>query len=567
MDKFFFTFLLILIIEAVCTESLNDLLPYQSDQQDDSNKNLKLKITLDTVRLKISDSLYLECPIGRLKPPTFMFLRKNAVDFMTRFSIQLNDTFQSNKKKKRKEEDLATFLNSNWSSSNEDSSPVVEESKDKLLLHCKWLSSDLDQEFGNFTLHLIKPKDNVQLNNHLFKYFDSKLDHSQDVPKIISSSNRVFKRKLGDKVSFFCNVNRPSNVKVTWYRKDENSFINLNDEMRTNKHALDIVNYRLTSNKLTIKEISENDLAEYICRASNDYGEDYVFYKLELTTSKQFIPPLIASFEDVNLNENKSIVLNCSITSYEKFSVQWFENMDCKRQDCKSEEFVFIDNKIYYKPMLSTNSELISHNGVQYTATYPLNKVDLMKERKYVCMVRNQNGLNYKIMTLRVNDRSPTISLLTSSSNNNDEMTTILIVLFVAVLFLFIVLVVIIVIIRRRSRKRRNDNLKEVSDNFLNNNATTSRSRSQNDYINAMPSHSNRNKDLNNDKWKKSSNYMINNLIQTGRSLNTQGDFSQQFINKHNRSKMSSLSNSFTNVHQRINNTPIQDDSYIFQNI
>lgn len=214
-----------------------------------------------------------------------MFLRKDAVDFITRFSIQLNETFENNRQKKTKA-NLGTFLNSRYNELNEseDNGLIVDQrsKKDKILLHCKWLSSDFNQEFGNFTLHLNRPKDNAQLNQHLFNYFDAKQEHSQDVPRITSSANKVFRRKVGDKVSFFCNVNQPAGVKMTWYRKDNNSFINLNTELKTNQHGLDIVNYKLTANRLTIKELSDGDFAEYICRVSNDYGEDYAFYKLEM---------------------------------------------------------------------------------------------------------------------------------------------------------------------------------------------------------------------------------------------------------------------------------------------
>ena len=252
-------------------------MPYKLNKE--TNKNLKLKIVLDSIRLKISDHLYLECPIGRLKPATFMFLRKDAVDFVSRFSIQLNDTFENLKKSKKKTDDvdLGTFLNNQINLNNSNNE---RKRKDKVLLNCKWLSSDFSREFGNLTLYLNKPRDNPAFNDHLFKYFDAKQDHSLDVPKIIRSANKVLKRRIGEKVHFYCNANQ-AEIKINWYRKDENDFINLNDELKTNKHALDITNYRITFNRLTIREIQDNDFVEYICRANNDYGEDYMSYKLE----------------------------------------------------------------------------------------------------------------------------------------------------------------------------------------------------------------------------------------------------------------------------------------------
>lgn len=206
-----------------------------------------------------------------------MFLRKDAVDFITRFSIQLNDTFNGiKKKKKKKASNLSKFLNKNVTFG--DSFEDKKTKPDKILLNCKWLSSDLNNEYGNLTLFLNKPNDNQELNKHLLKFFTPQVNSKP--PEIIKSANKIFKRELGDKISFYCNVNQPQ-VKINWFKKDEDGFINLNDELITNKNGLDISNYRITSNRLTIKELQESDFAEYMCKASNDYGDDYISYKLE----------------------------------------------------------------------------------------------------------------------------------------------------------------------------------------------------------------------------------------------------------------------------------------------
>lgn len=277
--------------------NFNDLVQQRLTNGDDENRNLKLKVVLDSIRLRISDSLYLECPISDLKPATFMFLRKDAVDFITRFSIQLNDTFQSlrNRRKRKEEEDLSAFLTRNLSeeeppsgsfSEDGDSTPGSvagrQPKRDRMLLNCKWLSADLSQEFGNLTLYLNKPKDNRNFNKHLYQYFEREQSDSQARPQIIRSANKVFRRKVGDKVTFFCNSLQPQ-LKIAWYRKDEDGFINLNDEIRTRKYGYDIASFRITPNRLTIREIQEADFAEYICRVSNEHGDDMVSYKLEST--------------------------------------------------------------------------------------------------------------------------------------------------------------------------------------------------------------------------------------------------------------------------------------------
>lgn len=270
---------------SLSTGNINDLVQQRLNYRDDENKNLKLKVVLDSIRLRISDALYLECPIGDLKPASFMFLRKDAVDFITRFSIQLNDTFESLKKRRNHKEDLPAFLTRNLNEEDLDGTSFSEGSDptgqpDRVLLNCKWLSSDLSQEFGNLTLHLNRPKDNKNFNRHLYQYFEREQAGLQARPQIIRSANKVFRRKLGEKVSFFCNSLQPQ-LKTVWYRKDEDGFINLNDEIRTRKYGYDTASFQITPNRLTIRSIQEADFAEYICRASNEHGDDMISYKLE----------------------------------------------------------------------------------------------------------------------------------------------------------------------------------------------------------------------------------------------------------------------------------------------
>ena len=249
-------------------------------------------------------------------------------------------------------------------------------------------------------------------------------------------------------------------------------------------------------------------------------------------------------------------------------SKQWFEYIDCKKDDCNSPKygFLFIANNERYRPLLNTGSALLPHNKLQYLSTYRLNKQDLVNERKYICMVRNQNGFNYKIMTLTVNDQPVKGSLTTYTYNY--ETATIIIVSSIVVLILFTLLVAVIVLI---GRSKRNQKANKQCRNKLNNLDTMTRTRSQNDYLNFtnqtnQSDQSNRNNKALQDKWK-GSTFLINNLIQTGRSSNQNNidtNYSTLFLNKYSRSKVSSVSNSF----HRLNNTPVQDDSSIsFQNI
>lgn len=219
-----------------------------------------------------------------------MFLRKDAVDFITRFSIQLNDTFQGlkNKRKRKEEEDLSAFLTRSLNEEDGQGSRGFDETvvssatrqPDRVQLNCKWLSADLSQEFGNLTLSLNRPKDNENFNRHLYQYFEREQAEPLARPQIIRSANKVFRRNIGDRVSFFCNSLQPQ-LKIVWYRKDEDGFINLNDEIRTRKYGYDTASFRITPNRLTIREIQEADFAEYICRASNEHGDDMISYKLE----------------------------------------------------------------------------------------------------------------------------------------------------------------------------------------------------------------------------------------------------------------------------------------------
>ena len=166
-------------------------------------------------------------------------------------------------------------------------------------------------------------------------------------------------------------------------------------------------------------------------------------------------------------------------------------------------------------------------------------------------MVRNQNGLNYKVMTLRISDNSLK-SAASSFLNTNYDTTILVIILSIIVLVIVISSILIFVLFRKSKRRKKMANSK-LDGNHLNNEFTRKRSQ-QNDYFN----HPNRNKQFNEQSMKNSS-FLINNLVQTGRTSNLLNahNYPSQYLNKHNRSKFSSISNS---IH-RLNNTPILDDT------
>lgn len=237
-----------------------------------------MKISLDSIKLKISDSLFLECPLGKLKPATFMFLTRESVDFISRFSIQLNETFRKNNVT-----NISDFLNHH--SDGDQSELINQKRKGRIKLTCKWSSIDLNREIANLTLFLNKPKDNADFNTHLLKYFDSKQDHSLDVPKIVNRkmNSKTIRKQVGDQATLLCKVRNQQELKIDWFKKtDDGQLINLNEELMTTKNALDLSNFVIKAGRLSINELSKDDFGEYVCRASNNYGEDYAFYMLEM---------------------------------------------------------------------------------------------------------------------------------------------------------------------------------------------------------------------------------------------------------------------------------------------
>lgn len=209
--------------------------------------------------------------------------------------------------------------------------------------------------------------------------------------------------------------------------------------------------------------------------------------------------------------------------------------------------------------MISSNSALINQNKIQYSATYHLPN-SMKQANKYICMVRNENGLNYKVITLSSTKSS--IAASKSTNLDNNDLKLFIIILSGTVLIILSALI-LICILMRKSKKRTGvvktiDSESADTSNNLNNNLSN-RDRSQNDYLYVQAS--SRSKKVYDKSTMKNSTLLINNLVQTGRQFNGQ-DYSSQYLNKHNRSKISSISNSF----QRLNNTPI-DDTFSCQNI
>lgn len=202
--------------------------------------------------------------------------------------------------------------------------------------------------------------------------------------------------------------------------------------------------------------------------------------------------------------------------------------------------------------MDGARSGLISHNKIQYSATYLLNRSDLTNESRYICMVRNANGLNYKLLAVSPSAGSPPIGQRSTSSLSSYDLKVFSIPLFIIALIILIALLSICVLMRK-SKRRKELGRMSAADGQVTNNL-------HNDYL-FSPA---RNKGLY-DKSMKSPCYLLNNLVATGRTAqagnlyNVPKDSSSRHLNKHNRasSKFSSLANSM----QRLNNTPVPGET------
>lgn len=267
---------------------------------------------------------------------------------------------------------------------------------------------------------------------------------------------------------------------------------------------------------------------------------------------------------------------------------------------CKDDRFnyYFIANNEYYRPLM--NSTLISKNRIQFVSTYQINKDQLMSERKLICLVRNENGFNFKIMRLKVLDQNSKTNLISSnpwtSSMSRLNWSFILIGSLILIFVLLIFFIWIFIVFKKmRTNKidaKRKSNCNENQSNkdlngingingdglrggYLNNLNTFNQTRSQNDYLNTFDRFNNK---IYQDKMKNSSTLLINNLIQTGRlnpsmvnhyhHIDLNYASSPTSINdnqsKTNRSKLNSFSN--LNSFQRNLNTPVQDDASSYQN-
>ena len=234
---------------------------------------------------------------------------------------------------------------------------------------------------------------------------------------------------------------------------------------------------------------------------------------------------------------------------------------------------LFIANNDYYRPMDAARSGLINHNQAQHSATYILHRSDLKNESRYICMVRNSNGLNYKILSVSTSELAAQLASGPNdqrSSLSYYDLTLFSIVLSIIVLAILFALLSICVLMRK-SRRRNETNRTRGSGasspmNNLNNLNSTSRdpAKMRTDYLFAPA----RNKELY-EKPAKGSFNLIHNLVQKGRSsnlynvpndvssthnLNTaMGKFSNRTL-----SKFSSLANSMN----RLNNTPVPGETF-----
>lgn len=211
--------------------------------------------------------------------------------------------------------------------------------------------------------------------------------------------------------------------------------------------------------------------------------------------------------------------------------------------------------------MESARSGLISHNKIQYSATYRLNRSDLTNASgRYICMVRNANGLNYKLLTVSPNGGVllPTGQRSTAGLSGFD-LTIYSIALAVIVLVIVIALLSICVLIRKSKRRKE---LSRLSTGQVTNNLNNLDSRARELEKAAKDYMFSRNKGLY-DKSMKSSCNLINNLVATGRTgpagnlYNVPNESSSRYLNKRASSKFSSLANSM----QRLNNTPVPGET------
>lgn len=253
------------------------------------------------------------------------------------------------------------------------------------------------------------------------------------------------------------------------------------------------------------------------------------------------------------------------------FPTQWFEHVDCKKSDCTNQKYdynyFFVLNNEYFRPIDTSKFSLITYNKIHYLSTYFLNKSDLIDTNKYICMVRNENGLNYKMMTLTVNKMNEMRSE-SSTLKVDDYHLLLIIILSVFVLVLTITLFLIYIkYIRLVKQKKRSIGKEEMMANNLVNNFSKDNFKNQysvNEFTskNACHLYVPIEKQFNSKSLKNSQ--MIHNLVENGRNSNLAGfNYSYHYFNsKDNRSKLSSISNLNVNSAYRTTNTPVQDETF-----
>lgn len=233
---------------------------------------------------------------------------------------------------------------------------------------------------------------------------------------------------------------------------------------------------------------------------------------------------------------------------------------------------LFIANNDYYRPMDAARSGLISHSQIQHSATYILNRSDLTNESRFICMVRNSNGLNYKVLTVSTSELAAQLaSRLTGqpSGLSSYDLTLFSIILSIIVLVILFAVLSIYVLMRKSRRRRETAGRTSGAINSLNNLDTRTREleKAHKDYV-FVPA---RNKERYEKPTKNSFN-LINNLVAKGRSsnlynepadassthhLNNTAAMSSKYNNRAS-SKFSSLANS----RQRLNNTPVPGETF-----
>ena len=211
-----------------------------------------------------------------------------------------------------------------------------------------------------------------------------------------------------------------------------------------------------------------------------------------------------------------------------------------------------------------SRSGLISHNKIQYSATYFLNRTDLTNDSQYICMVRNQNGLNYKMLIVSPSDLAG--QAVQQFVLNNYHPTFFWIALAIIVLVILIALLLIYVLVRKSKRRRRTNRTSgsgasdQVTNNLKNlNSMSHNLGKTQKACLIAVAQNKLSNKSV------KDPSYLINS---DRRTSNPNGNFYTRPPNpptyqspiKYNQpsSKFSSANNSM----QRLNNTPVPGDTF-----